>query len=886
MTRFRFSRRRASRDAAEELQAHLELLTERYIASGLPPADAKAAAMRQLGNVTRVREDIYEMSGVRWLDHLLRDIHYAFRQLARNRSFAAVVIVTMALGIGANTAILSVAYAVLVKPLPYAQPGDIYAAEIVIPERRDQIPRLPATVQTFLAWQRASTAFPAMTAMTPWEASLSGAGEPERLGGARVATNFFAFLGVPMARGRGFADQEGAPGKDRVVIISDALWQRRYGGDESIIGKSIAINGELHQIVGVAPPRLLVPTSGQMNPVLRFAARVDVWRPIAPTAATLNNESWDHGVLVRLPDRARAAEGRQQLAGILSEMARKQMPGVKSELAVELVPVRDIYAAKLRRPLLLIVAAAVLLMLTACASIANVFLARGASRSTEMAVRLALGAGPGRIVAQLLTETLLLALAGGVVGAALASSGTSLLATSGPHDVRALSSAAINLPFLVSAFAVTMLTGMICGVVPVLQAHRGDQITDLKDAARATPVRVGRARQVLVGVEMALATVLLASGALLLHSFINVLGTDRGYDVDNVLTADLSLVGDRYQSGQARGAFYDGLLDRVRALPGVAAAGAINNLPALSPTDGPSQPVLLPDDTDFQSVVLRRPVAMIRAVTSGYFAASGTPVRAGRAFGGSESELVAIVSESLAARLWPGATAADIVGRRVRQGGNMSRPLIEVIGVAADAKPGGVDREAAPALYRPYPQWASGPMTLVVRTAQDPLQLASAVKQEIHQLDPDLPIASMQTMGEIIWSAVAQRRFQMALTSLFAIVALLLGVVGVYGVTNYAVASRTKDIGVRLALGAGKREVMRWAFAIGIRPVVIGLVVGLAGAVVVAGLFRATLFEVATIDPISLVMVGAVLLAAAGVACYLPARRAAAVDPILALRHD
>jgi putative ABC transport system permease protein len=882
--RFFFSRRRASLDAADELQSHVELLTERYVAGGLSPDQARAAAMRQLGNVTRVREDIYDMNGVRWIDNTTRDIRYAFRQMARTPLFALVVMITMALGIGANTAILSVAYAVLVKPLPYAQPDEIYAAQIVIPERRDQIPSLPATVQTFLAWQRAQTPFSSITAMTPWEASITGDGEPERLGGARVAANFFAFLGTPMTRGRGFADEESQPGKDRVVVISHGLWQRRYGAEDSAVGSMTTINGEPHRIIGVATQDLLVPVRTQLSQVLRFAPRVDIWKPIAPTPTELTRESWNYGVLVRLSDRARWAEGRQQLGELLGAIVRAT--GGKMEPIVELVPVRDIYSGTVRRPLLLVVAAALLLMLTACASIANVFLARGASRSPEIAMRLALGAGRGRIAAQLLTEALLLALAGGVIGAGLAAVGTALLAASGPPDVRALSSAAINLPFLACAFTVSVATGIICGVVPVLQANRRDHLKEIKDAGRGASVHVGRMRQALVGAEMAVATVLLASSALLLHSFVNVMNSDRGYDVENVLTADLSLFGERYQSAEARGAFYRELVDRVRALPGVSVAGAINILPALSATDGPSQAVLLPEDSDFQSVVLVRPVTMIRAVTAGYFAASGTTVRAGRPIGDTESQLVAIVSESLAARLWPGAAAADVVGRRIRQGGNMQAPLIEVIGVAADARPGGLERDPAPALYRPYPQWASGPMTLVVRTAEDPSRLAVAVRQEIRRLERDLPVASIKTMSEIVSSAVVQRRFQMTLTSLFAIVALLLGVVGVYGVTNYAVASRTKEIGVRLALGAGQTHVMRWAFAIGIRPVVLGLVSGLAAAAMIGHAFRAVLFGVRATDPLSFGAVGTVLLVAAGVACYLPARRAATVNPVVALRRD
>jgi len=391
---------------------------------------------------------------------------------------------------------------------------------------------------------------------------------------------------------------------------------------------------------------------------------------------------------------------------------------------------------------------------------------------------------------------------------------------------------------------------------------------------------------VLVGVEMALATVLLSAGALLLHSFLNVMNTDRGYEIDGLLTADLSLAGQRYQSGDAQRGFYDDLLQRVRALPSVVAAGAINNLPAVSAADGPSRAILLSEDTDFASVVLVRPVALIRSVTPGYFAASGTTLLAGRLFDDVEPQLAAIISESLAARLWPGAPAAAAIGKHVRQGGNMSTPLIPVVGVVADAKPGGLDRDPIAAIYRPYAQWPSASMTILARTESDPAALAGAIKAEIRSLDPDLPITAMRTMREVVSSTVSQRRFQTTLMLLFAIVALLLGIVGVYGVTNYAVGSRTRDIGVRLALGADRWAVMRWAFAIGFRPVLLGLAAGLVAALLSANAIRAALFGITSFDPISLAFVTATLLTTASLACYFPARRAAAIDPVTALRHD
>ena len=884
--RFALHRGRLAHDAADELRLHLELLTDRYIAAGMTPEAARNAARRQLGNVTLVQEDIYRMNSIRWIDVLMQDVRHACRVFARNPAFVAVVVATMALGIGANTAMLSVAYSVLLEPLPYSEPERIYGVQVVIPERREQIPSLPPTIQTFLRWRSSPTVFSDMAALTPWEASITGDGEPERLGGARVSANFFSFLGVPIAHGRAFTPEEEQPGKEQVVVISDALWRRRYASDPAVIGRTVVINGSAHTVVGIASPALLVPVRTQLHSLLPFGPRVDIWKPIAPTPNQLNNESWDHGVLVRLTHGETLEEGRQQLHAILGELARMHLARVRTVPVIELVPIREVYAGKPRLQLLLILGASWLLLLTACASIANVFLARAASRETELATRLALGAGRARILSQTLTEAILLSILGGGFGALLAKYGVDAIAAHGPEDVRLLADTQVNGPFLLFSIAVTLATGVACGVLPAWWAYRRNPAAGLTQASRSTSApRAGRSRAVLVGLEMALATMLLASAGLLLHSYVNVTKSDRGYDVERVLTADLSLFGQRYSSAEGRAAFYGDLIETVRGLPGVVAAGAISNLPALSAGDGASRTIFHTTDADFQALVLQRPVAMIRAVTDGYFAASGNPLRAGRLLARDEPALTAVISESLVRRLWPGETPASVVGHQFRQG-NVKGPLVTIVGVVADARPGGLDREPPPAIYRPYLQWASGPMTMVVRTAQEPSALASAIRAEIRRLDPNVPIASIRTMEEIVSSTVAQRRFQMTLTSLFALVALLLGAVGVYGVDSYSVACRTRDIGLRMALGAVRADVMRWVFGSGMRPVLAGLAAGLAGAVAAASLFRRLLFGVAPTDPVALCAVAFVLLLASGIACYLPARRAAALDPMIALRHE
>jgi predicted permease len=884
--RWSIERRRKEEELREELEFHLAEDADERRVDGVARDEAQSAARREFGSLARITEDTRAAWGWPKAEQFTQDVKYAARMVRRTPGFAAAVIVSLALGIGANTAIFSVVYSVLLKPLPYPHAERMYSAQVVIPERRGQIPSLPATVQAYLEWRKTTTAFADISALRPWECTLTGDGEPERVGGARVSANFFSFLGVPIARGRDVAADDQEPGKERVVVISDALWHSRYGADSTIIGRSISINGESHIVVGVAPPSALVPTGTLLHPLLPFASRIDIWKPLAPTARDLRNESWDHGVLVRLVDGMNQAGGERQFAMSLNAMLHAKFPQIRTEVAVELVPLRDIFSSKIRLRLLLVLAASALLLLTACTSIANLFLARVASRGNELATRIALGAGRARILCQLLTEVALLAAGGGALGLVLARVGAGALVAAAPEEVRLLADTRLNAPLFVFATLASLVTALLCGAIPAWQAFRNDPAANLHEGARTSTGgwRAARVRQALVGVEMALATALLATAALLLHSLVNVMQADRGYQVERVLAVDLSLSGARYVLPHSRASFYETLVQHVEALPGVAAAGAISDLPAIAASSGASRTIFHSTDTDFRDTVLDRPVAMVRSVTPGYLAASGSVLRAGRFFADDEPVLVAAVSESLARRLWPGDSLSAVVGRTLRQG-DVSGPLILVTGVLGDVHPGAVDRDPQPAVYRPYRQWPSGPMSIVVRTAQEPAALAAAVRAEIRKLDTTLPIPAVRTMREIVSSTVAQRRFQMTMTSLFAALALVLGMVGLYGVVSYSVACRTREIGLRMALGALPIDVMRWVFSIGLPPVLAGVTAGLALAVGAARALRGMLFGVTPLDPASIAGVAVLLLATSVVACYLPARRAASLDPAATLRN-
>ena len=774
-------------------------------------------------------------------------------------------------------------YAVLLKPLPYTHPEQLYTVEIGI-SLLPQIGQLTGNIQLYRKWRKTATHFAGVAAMTSAEWNLTGGGEPERVGGALVTTEFFSLLGVPLAHGRGFLREEEQPGKNRVVVISDALWHRRFAADPAMIGKTIALDRENHTIVGIAPPAIVIPAGNLAY--LSFPPHVDVWKPQAPTNSDLQNESWDQLLLLRLKPYVTPELGRQQLEAILNADAalHQAPPGMK--FVPTLLPLRELYAGKVRVRLMLVLGASLLLLLIACTNTASLFLARMASRSTEIATRIALGAGRGRVLLQMLAESFLLAVAGCGLGLLVAAAGVRTLIAFAPGDVSLLARSSLPVPVVLFALVASLVAGLASGFFPAWQACRKDAGLALQDATRAAlgGLRAARSRQFLVGLEMALGTALLASAALLLHSFAKVIEADRGYAVDHVLTAEVAVSGERYARQPQQVAFFRALTENIRALPGVLAAGAASEIPANG--DGGFQAVLLEGEREQDFQTKNRPVAGFREVTPGYFAASGTALLAGRFFAETDRVTTAIISQSLAKSLWQKEPLTRIIGRQFRQG-DLQSPPVTVIGVVADVRAGAVDHGMRPQIYRPYlPPRANTDMTLVVRTTGNPAALAQAVRAEIRKLDPDIPIPEIQTMRQVISSTVAERRFQMMLTGLFALLALLLGSVGIYGVVSYSVACRTSDIGLRMALGAVERDILISVIANGLRPVWFGLAAGLCIATMSAFALRSLLFGITPTDPLSLGGVAALLMCTAVLACYVPARRASRLDPAAALRHE
>lgn len=535
--------------------------------------------------------------------------------------------------------------------------------------------------------------------------------------------------------------------------------------------------------------------------------------------------------------------------------------------------------------ILLVLGASLLLLLAACSNIVNLLLVRVTMRSVEIATRMALGAGRARIISHIVIESIILALVGGALGVGVAAAGMRMLLAYSPEDVKLLAATHLDLPVLLFATVVALFAGLAAGVLPARQAFRKDVSEALHEGSRfgSGGSRAARLQHALIGVELALGTVLLASAGLLLHSFIKIVNADRGYQIDRVMTADLNLSGPRYSADEQRILFYPQLFQNIRAVPGIGSVGAISSLPVLGES-GFTRTIFYPTDADYQATVLHRPVAAIRSVTPGYFTAAGVSLLAGRLVSEQEPSSVALISRALAKQLWPTESVGNIAGHGIFQG-DLKGPVITVIGVVEDVRSGSDAHELPPQVYRPYQQFPDSRMTVVVRTGLDSVSAAAALRSAVRKLDPDLPVLSLRTMREILLTSISQRIFQMLLTSVFAVVALILVSVGVYGVVSYSVASRTRDIGMQLALGAMPDDVMRWMFRTTFRSVLIGVAVGLAGAIACASIFRALLFGIVPTDPLSLVGVAAILLFTSAVACYIPARRAARLDPLAALRE-
>jgi putative ABC transport system permease protein len=805
---------------------------------------------------------------------LWQDLRYGARMLWKNPGFTFVAVVTLALGIGANTAIFSLVSAVLVKPLNYQEPE-----RLVMVWESDQLNGVgqdtPAAAN-YADWKTQNQVFADMAAVEWRNFNLTGDGEPERLLGFGVSANFFPLLGTSPALGRNFLPEEDKPGANKVVVISYGLWQNRFGGESGVLNRDILLNGEKYAVVGVMPQNF------------EFALTdVKLWTPIALTSEQLANRDLHNlNIVARLKPDVTVEQANADIKAITHRIAAA-FPEQAAGLSALVVPLHEQLAGGVRRPLMMLLVAVGFVLLIACANIAGVLLARAAARQREIAVRAALGASRWRIVRQLLTESLLLGLLGGGLGVVIAMWTLAFLQQLIPNGMREMASLTLDLPVLAFTVGISLVAGVIFGLAPAIQASK----TNLNDALKSGSGRTGFGaaqrwlRNTFVVAEIALSLVLLVGAGLLIQTLAKLRGQYAELRPDSVLTMRTQLSGGNYREHAQRVAFFDAVLARVKTLPGVAAAGYTTAVPLTGMT---SNGLTLEGREAEPNVSWN---AVHRQISPGYFQAMGLALRQGRSFNERDGERampVAVVNETMARQFWP---SEDPLGKRFKVGPlEGANPWHTVVGVVADVRQMGVDVPVKAEMFVPY--WQGAPYTLfvprdlVIRTTNAPASLTPAVRQAIREVDPNQPVANVRTMDEVLGRVTAQRSLGMQLLTAFAALGLLLAALGIYGVLSYFVVQHTPEIGVRMALGAQPADVLKLVIWKGMKLALAGVAAGILGALLLTRLMRSLLFGVSAIDPLTFAGVAALLTTVAFLACYIPARRATKVDPMVALRYE
>jgi putative ABC transport system permease protein len=800
------------------------------------------------------------------MNSLWQDLRYGARMLFKQPGFTLIPVLTLALGIGANTAIFSVVNTVLLRPLPFKEPDSL----VMIRETKlPQFPEFSVSAGNFLGWQKQNTVFERMAAYTGASFNLVGVGDPEQIPGMRVTDGFFAMLGAQPQIGRDFLSEEDQPGRNNVVILSHGLWQRRFGGEAKILNQTLTLNGQSYTVIGVMPASF------------RFGGREPIWTPMAFTTQQAQNHGGHYlSAIGRLKPGVTLDQARAEMVTIAGRLAT-QYPEANAGWNVKLMSLLEFSVRSIKPALLVLLAAVAFVLLIACVNVANLLLVRAASRQRELAIRTALGAGRARIMRHLLTESVLLALLGGGVGLLLAKWGMDLLLALAPQDLPRLSGVSLDGRALAFTAAITLLTGVIFGLFPALQASKPNLNETLKDAGRGSSDGGRRqlVRSSLVVLEVASALVLLVGAGLMIKSFWQLLKVDPGFNPDNALTLSVALPRTKYPEETQQVAFFQQLLEKVSALPGVQAAGISNAMPLgndyVAGFEIEGRPPLPPgagQSTNFY------------AVSPDYFKAMGITLRRGRLFterDTKDSPRVAVVNETMAQKIFPN---EDPTGKRIKFGRNADS--YEIVGIVADVKQYGLDQVTPLQTYEPHTQQTFPAMTLVVRTAGPPTEMTAAIRNAVLELDKEQPIANVSTLAQSLSTSIAQQQFSMLLLGVFAAVALLLAAVGIYGVLSYAVTQRTHEIGIRMALGAGRREVLKLVVGHGLRLTLLGVAAGLATAFALTRLMKTLLFGVSATDPLTFGLIALLLIAVALLACYLPARRATQVDPLVALRCE
>jgi len=807
---------------------------------------------------------------------VLQDIRYAVRKLSRTPGFTTIAAFTLALAIGATTAIFSVIDGVLLKPLPFRDPERV----VRVTNLRDGN-RMVSSVPDFLDIRAQSKSYASLAALDNQAMNLTGGSEPERISAARVGATFWSLLGVTPQVGRGFAPNEDSQSAARTVVLSDGLWKRRFGGDRRIVGKTIALDGNSFTVIGVAPPGFSFPD------------RPDVWIPLVFAQDDLNPDGrgahW-MGIMGRLAPNVTVTQATSELVTITRRL-EEQYPESNTNMSGAVIPMQEYLVGDVRPALYVMLGAVAFVLLIACANVANLLLVRAASRESEMAVRTALGAGAWRLVRQLVIESVLLAMIGGVFGTLLALWGVDLLLSMAPNGLPRINEVTVNGSVLVFTAGVTAVTGVLFGLFPALHAARANVGGMLKEGMRGSSGGVAsrRARNTLVMAEMALAVVLLVGAGLLIRSFSKLLAVDPGFRAERVVTFAIAAPDTKYGQYAQRRELVSNLVERMKRVPGAQGAAVVTGLPLSN--------IMMRTSAHIVGTPPERPgerkstdVAM---ATPGYFTTMGIPLVAGRDFtdrDGSGAPVVSIVNQEFVKRYFPN---ENPIGKRIElgwdqdtasTGGNMTLGG-EIVGVVANVKRRGLSQEVFPETYASYMQPTFSNFSVVVRSTADPSTVMAAIRAQMRELDRDLPLSDLRQLKELVAASVSRPRFYTTILGVFASIALILAAVGIYGVISYAVSLRTRELGIRIALGATGRQVSGLVLQQGVGLAIAGVAVGGAGAYWLTRLLSKLLFGVSATDPLTFVGVAALLTAIAAIASFVPARRAAKVDPLLAMRE-
>jgi putative ABC transport system permease protein len=869
-------RARVEQELTGELRYHLERLIEDKAAKGMTPDDARYAALREMGGVEQIKEECRDMRRVKFIENLLQDAHFGFRMLAKNAGFTTVALLTLALGIGANTLIFSVVNAAILNPLPFRDANRLVTLWATSPTIGFSGPGT-LTDPDYMEWRTQNRVFSEIAAFRGQPSNLTGVGEPLRLTGVAVSPSFLRVLEVDPSLGRAFASEEDSVGRNHVALLSDRLWRNRFGADPRAVGRSIKLDGEFYTVIGVMPAGFGFPNES------------DVWIPLT-LASDAHNATLQ--VVARLKPAVSIERARSDVA-LIGQRRPHRAGDWKWHLT--LVPLTRAAASDVRTPLLVLFAAVGLVLLIACANVANLFLARATARQREISIRKALGASRMRVIRQMLTESIMVAVFGGALGLVLAGLGQGLVARAAsllPRSLASSSEAAhiastgVDVWVLGFTLAISVLTAVLFGLAPAVRTSRSELNDRLKEARLGSAPGRGYLRDGLVVAEVALALILLVGAGLLIRSFLGLMKVDPGFSPEKVLTLNISLPDSRYGGARPMIAFEQQTLNRLSALPGVKSAGGVFGLPLGSAAVAgdftvEGQPAPAPGSQPF--------IAAKRVIGGQYFKAISIPLLKGRYFDEHDSEIAphaVIVSQDLARHFWPRGNA---IGRRLKPGFS-DDAWCTVVGVVGDTKQYSLGEMSPPSLYLPYPQ-APAPflmqdITFVLLTYSDPLTIVAAARSAVQAIDPDLPVFDVATMEQLVYRSASAPRFNTALLGIFAGLALILATVGVYGVMSYTVLQRSHEIGVRMALGAEAGDIARQVVRQGMLLAAGGTAAGLAGAWMVTRFLSSLLFGVRPTDAASFALVPLLVLAVALLACLVPARRAARVDPMVALRYE